>query len=146
MISPASVGSASSSYPLTETSAAASKNCFQNYTSRSAYLCAWTRGLGGRTLAPSHTLRDCSAYRSTTGRQAVAMRWQRMKLWSISCRHSVIACSSRSSRSKSVVDILVYALGYIGVGQPWTRWISFVLTSDSLASFQRSRNICNSLA
>jgi len=36
VISPASVGSASSSYPLTETSAAASKNCFQNYTSQLA--------------------------------------------------------------------------------------------------------------
>lgn len=30
VISPPSVGSANSSYPLTETSAAASKNCFQN--------------------------------------------------------------------------------------------------------------------
>jgi len=145
VISPASVGSASSSYPLTETSAAASKNCFQNYTSRSAYLCAWTRGLGGRTLAPSHTLRDCSAYRSTTGRQAVAMRWQRMKLWSISCRHSVIACSSRSSRSKSVVDILVYALGYIGVGNLGRVGYPSCLPQTVLRQVTVS-TICNSLA
>jgi hypothetical protein len=75
---------AASSYPDSETLAEDSKNCFQNFEL-------------------SQTSLLCLPYCSTMGRMLlVTIRWALLKLLSISCRVSVICCSSRSSSSVRV--------------------------------------------